>query len=163
MPPKKKTAPAKKTPKGAAKKKTSRAKGAPGARAAEETKEDVLRRMLASKRQDLLKEAREEVSKYIKGENRQLVETALDDGDWSVIDVAEDIILRKLSAHRENILKIEEALRKLDNKTYGSCEECGEDINPERLKILPFAIYCRDCQEFKEKLAEASREESPFK
>jgi DnaK suppressor protein len=144
------------------KKKPSRSKSASAAKTAE-SKEAMLRRMLQAKRQELLRKAQEEVSKYIKGENRQLVETALDDGDWSVIDVVEDITLKQLSVQRQTIVKVEEALRKLDDKTYGTCEECGEDINPERLKILPFAILCRDCQEEREKLEEASREEIPFK
>jgi DnaK suppressor protein len=127
-----------------------------------ETKEDMLRRILQAKRQELLKETQAEVSKYISGENRQMVETALDDGDWSVIDVVEDITLKKLSVHRQTIVKVEEALRKIDDETYGLCEECEEEINPERLKILPFAIYCRDCQEDIEKMEEAVREETPF-
>jgi len=127
-----------------------------------ETREDMLRRILQTKREELLREAQREVSKYISGENRQLVETALDDGDWSVIDVAEDINLRQLSVHRKTIVKVEEALRKLENNTYGICEECEEEINPERLRILPFAIYCRDCQEDIEKMEEAAREETPF-
>ncbi|MGB9716331.1 MAG: TraR/DksA family transcriptional regulator [Thermodesulfovibrionales bacterium] len=47
----------------------------------------------------------------------------------------------------------------MDEGTYGKCEECGEDISEERLKILPFAIYCRDCQEKMELLKEIEKEE----
>jgi DnaK suppressor protein len=86
------------------------------------------------------------------------VETALDDGDWSVVDLAEDISLRQLSTHRENLMKVDEALRKIDQGTYGICEECGEPITEERLKILPFAIYCRECQERKEVLEKIEKE-----
>lgn len=111
-----------------------------------------LRRFLINKREDVIKEAKEEISKYIKGETRQLVETAFDDGDWSIIDLTEDISLRQLSTHRENLLKIDEALRKLDEGTYGICEDCGEEISKERLKVMPFAIYCIDCQEKQEQL-----------
>ena len=121
-----------------------------------------LRRFLLNKRQDILREAKNEISKYIKGETRQLVESALDDGDWSVIDLSEDINLRQLSAHRANLLKIDTALRKLHEGTYGLCEECGEEINEARLKVIPFAIYCIDCQEGLEQMEKIEREEGRY-
>ncbi len=123
----------------------------------EERKEN-LKRFLLRLREDILKEAKTEVAKYIKGETKQIVETALDDGDWSVVDLAEDISLKQLSTHRENLVKIDEALRKVDENTYGICEECGEEIPEERLKIMPFAIYCLDCQERKEMLEKLEKE-----
>jgi len=119
----------------------------------------ALRRFLINRREEILREAKDEISKYIKGETRQLVESALDDGDWSVIDLSEDISLRQLSAHRGTLLKIDEALRKLDEGTYGICEDCGEAINEGRLKVLPFAIYCVECQEKLEHLEKIEREE----
>ena len=112
----------------------------------------ALRKLLINKREEILREAKEEISKYIKGETSQLVETALDDGDWSIINLIEDINLRQLSTHKETLLKIDEALRKLDEGTYGTCEECGDAINEARLKVMPFAIYCIDCQEKREHL-----------
>lgn len=117
-----------------------------------------IRKDLLARRQHLVAEAKVEIEKYIKGENRQLVETALDDGDWSVVDLSEDVNLRRLSSHREMIGKIDEALRKMDEGTYGICEDCGEEINPERLRVLPFAIYCREDQE-KRELMEAIEKE----
>ncbi|MEW6674891.1 MAG: TraR/DksA C4-type zinc finger protein [Nitrospirota bacterium] len=125
----------------------------------EEDRKRVLRRTLIQKREQIVKEARTEISKYIKGENKQLVDTALDDGDWSVVDLSEDVSLKQLGTHRETLLKIDEAIRKLDEGTYGICEDCGEKISEQRLKVLPFAIYCRDCQEKIEQLEEIEREE----
>lgn len=125
----------------------------------EEERNAALRRLLINRREEIVKEAKAEISKYIKGEKRQLVETALDDGDWSVIDLAEDISLKQLSAHRENLLKIDEALRKLKEGTYGKCEDCGEEISDKRLKVIPFAIYCIDCKEKREQLEELERKE----
>jgi DnaK suppressor protein len=127
--------------------------------ASEEETKAALRKVLLQKRADLLKEIKTEISKYIKGETRQLVDTALDDGDWSVVDLSEDISLRHLSSHRETLLKIDESLRKLNEGTYGLCEDCGDVISEERLKILPFAIYCIDCQERREKIEEMEKRE----
>lgn len=123
----------------------------------EEDKKSALRRLLIDKREEIIKEAKAEISKYIKGETKQLIDTALDNGDWSIVDLSEDISLKRLSTHRETLLKIDEALRKLDEGTYGKCEDCGEEISEERLKILPFATYCRDCQEKREQLEELEK------
>jgi len=125
----------------------------------EEERKVALRRSLVQKREEIVKEAKNEISKYIKGEARQLVDTALDNGDWSVIDLSEDISLRQLSTHRENLLKIDEAIRKINEGTYGICEDCGEEISEARLKVLPFATHCRDCQEIREQLEVVERKE----
>lgn len=125
----------------------------------EQEKNAVLRRVLINHREAIVKEAKAEISKYIKGEKRQLVETALDDGDWSVIDLSEDINLKQLSTHRENLLKIDEALRKLKEGTYGKCEDCGEEISEKRLKVIPFAIHCIDCKEKREQLEELEKKQ----
>jgi len=126
-------------------------------RNAEEERKENLRKVLILRRREILKEAKTEISKYIKGETRQLVDTALDDGDWSVVDLSEDINLRQLGAHRENLQRIDEALRKLNEGTYGICEDCGDEISKGRLQVLPFAIYCVDCQERREKIEEMER------
>jgi DnaK suppressor protein len=116
----------------------------------EEVRKEKLKKLLIQKREVIVKESKTEIRKYVSGEKKQLVETVLDDGDLSVVDLAEDINLKQLSTHRETLLKIDSALRKLSEGTYGICDECGDEISEERLKIMPFAIFCRDCQEEKE-------------
>jgi len=116
----------------------------------EEVRKEKLKKLLIQKREVIVKESKTEIRKYVSGEKKQLVETVLDDGDLSVVDLAEDINLKQLSTHRETLLKIDSALRKLSEGTYGVCDECGDEISEERLKIMPFAIFCRDCQEEKE-------------
>ncbi len=130
----------------------------PSPRETPEERKARLRKILIAKRDEILKEAKEEIGKFIRGENKELVETALDDGDWSVADLAEDLNLRKLTAHKERLNRIDEALRKLEDGTYGICEDCGAEISEERLKLIPFAIYCVECLEHREKLEEMERE-----
>ncbi len=125
----------------------------------ENTRKARLKKLLIHKREDIVKEAREEIKKFQSGEKKQLVEAVMDEGDMSVVDLAEDISLRQLSTHRETLIKIDTALRKLHEGTYGICEECGDEINEKRLNILPFAIYCVDCQEKKEIIEKIEREE----
>ncbi len=125
------------------------------------SRHEILRKLLIQRREEIVREAKTEIAKYIKGEANQLVETALDDGDWSVIDLSADINLRLLESHRESLLKIDESLRKLREGSYGTCEDCGGEISAERLKVMPFAIFCRDCQEKREELEKVTREELP--
>ena len=57
----------------------------------------------------------------------------------------------------ETLKKIDEALRRLEQGSYGDCAECGQKIAEPRLKALPFANTCRECQEHREELAESGR------
>ena len=60
----------------------------------------------------------------------------------------------------ETLRKIDEALLRLEEGTYGVCSDCEEAISEARLKALPFASLCRDCQEQAEDL-EAERNARP--
>lgn len=57
---------------------------------------------------------------------------------------AKDIALRDTSRILEN--KVEEALRKIDEGSYGICAKCGANISQERLEALPYATLCLECQ-----------------
>lgn len=124
----------------------------------EEARKERLRKSLIQKREEILKEGKVEIRKYISGEKKQLVETVMDDGDLSVVDLAEDISLKQLSTHRETLIKIDVALQKINDGTYGICEDCGDEVSEERLRIMPFAIFCRDCQERREIMEKMERE-----
>lgn len=118
----------------------------------EKLRKENLKRHLIRMREDIVTEAKAEIKKFKSGEKKQIVETVLDDGDLSFVDLSEDISLKQLSTHRETLIKIDEALRKINEGTYGLCEDCGDEISVERLKIIPFATHCKECQEKKEML-----------
>ncbi len=84
------------------------------------------------------------------GENRQTIAAGQDEGDCSVFYQFEHMSCRQFDLQLESIRKIELALKRLDEGSYGYCEECGEEISMERLKVIPFALLCRDCQEARE-------------
>ena len=50
------------------------------------------------------------------------------------------------------IKKIDESLAKIENRTYGICDECGEEISLGRLEARPVAPLCITCKEEQEKL-----------
>lgn len=49
------------------------------------------------------------------------------------------------NAARNEIEMIKKAISRIDKGEYGICEACGETINPERLKVLPFSTLCVKC------------------
>jgi DnaK suppressor protein len=52
-----------------------------------------------------------------------------------------------ITAHTQLVLaQVKEALRRMDAGTYGICANCGKPIAPARLKALPSAAFCIDCQ-----------------
>ncbi len=54
---------------------------------------------------------------------------------------------QSLSNHARRILtQIDDALRRIDNGTYGVCERCGESIELERLEAVPYATLCIACK-----------------
>lgn len=46
--------------------------------------------------------------------------------------------------------KIEKALLKISNNTYGKCETCGREIDRKRLEVFPMATFCYDCERRRE-------------
>ena len=46
---------------------------------------------------------------------------------------------------------LDDALERLRRGLYGVCDECGEEISLERLRVMPFAAYCIDCQHQRER------------
>ena len=90
------------------------------------------------------------MKKFMSDENRQTIAAGQDEGDCSVFYQFEHMSCRQFDLQLESIRKIELALKRLDEGSYGYCEECGEEISMERLKVIPFALLCRDCQETRE-------------
>ena len=52
---------------------------------------------------------------------------------------------------REELAKISAAMRRLESGEYGTCVECGMDIEPGRLEVYPYADECIECAEFDER------------
>ncbi len=72
-----------------------------------------------------------------------------------VVDKAEssytkEFLLSLSNAEREQLLLIDDALKRIDKKELGICQGCGKDINKKRLDVVPWTSYCIDCQEIEE-------------
>ena len=63
-----------------------------------------------------------------------------------------------LTRHRARLRAIEEAFLIIAEGTYGTCEDCGEEISVGRLNAVPFAVRCVECQKMQEITASESEE-----
>ena len=74
----------------------------------------------------------------------------MDSADQSALDMDQGIDYSLLEMKYEQYKDIADAFRKLQNNTYGQCEECGEEIDIKRLAVNPLARYCVACKTKKE-------------
>ena len=73
-----------------------------------------------------------------------------DPTDRAALESDRNFLLRIRDRERKLISKIQEALMRLDDDTYGICEACGEDIGFERLEARPVTTLCVECKKKQE-------------
>ncbi len=73
-------------------------------------------------------------------------DTFPDPTDRANLETDRNFLLRIRDRERKLILKIKEALARIEDGTFGICEECGEEISEERLKARPVTTLCIDCK-----------------
>jgi DnaK suppressor protein len=66
-------------------------------------------------------------------------------GDVGSDYYSQELSLDLIENERAALYEIEEALRRLEQGTYGVCEECDQPIARERLELLPYTRYCIQC------------------
>jgi DnaK suppressor protein len=77
--------------------------------------------------------------------------------DSSAMDAERSFTLRIRERESKLIRKINAALQRIQEGTYGECDECGEDISPARLKARPVTTYCIQCKTKLESLEKLGR------
>ena len=114
-----------------------------------------LRKMLEERRRELMNEVQGRMRdvRSTEGKDREV----LDQGESSEVDIQEDIEFALIQMKSETLNKINEALRRLEEGTYGNCFECGDEIAEARLRALPFAVRCKDCEEVRETAEQRER------
>jgi len=73
-------------------------------------------------------------------------DTFPDPTDRANLETDRNFELRIRDRERKLILKIKEALARIEQGTFGTCEECGEEISEERLKARPVTTLCIECK-----------------
>ena len=124
-----------------------------------QTRTEVRVRSRYSELKRMLEERRREIRAEVQGKMRDVraegtwggkLNEVLDAVESSEADIQDDIEFALIQMKSETLNKIEDALARLEQGDYGNCFECGEEIAEKRLRALPFAVRCKDCEEARE-------------
>ncbi|MDP3792633.1 MAG: TraR/DksA family transcriptional regulator [bacterium] len=116
-----------------------------------DTNRQEVRKMLVEKRDALDLELRNKTKAIISfGTDCEVQRVVGDPVDQAGKNMDDDIDSAITLMKRQMPDKINEAIRRLHEGIYGICSDCGKGISVKRLKALPFAVRCRDCEESKE-------------
>ena len=102
---------------------------------------------LVNWKKDLLKESSQTLKKLQKEENSPKPDLA----DRATEEIERSFELRTRDRERKLIIKIDGALKRIDDGSYGYCEETGEPIGIKRLEARPVATLSIEAQEIHEK------------
>ncbi|MGE5360196.1 MAG: TraR/DksA family transcriptional regulator [Bacteroidales bacterium] len=116
-----------------------------------------LKKMLDERKREILSEVQEKIRDVRSESSSARMNDVLDAGESSEVDIQEDIEFALIQMKAETLSKINEALARLEEGAYGNCFECGQPIAERRLRALPFAVRCKDCEEAREIAAKRER------
>jgi DnaK suppressor protein len=111
-------------------------------------KKELDKKTITKFKKILLKE-REQIA----GEVKQIVESSKEMGQDGTQDIGDEaaniynkqVLLSLNENERTRLQDVDEALDRIENGTYGICEECGGPISLKRLEVRPVAKYCVPC------------------
>ncbi len=86
-----------------------------------------------------------EADQAVKDISESNADTSSDPTDQAVQELDRNRLLRFKDRERKLIRKIEKAINRIDEGTYGACEACASQISESRLKARPMATLCIDC------------------
>jgi len=116
-----------------------------------DSKLQMIKKKLLKQRQDLLAEAGQTLNTKITTEK----ESFPDPTDQAVAELDNNFLLRLRGREQKLLKKIDEAIARIDDGTYGVCESCGGEIGVKRLEARPVTTLCIECktrQEEEEKI-----------
>ena len=114
----------------------------------------------------MLEDRRREIQAEVQGKIRDVraegawggKSEVFDAVESSEADIQDDIEFALIQMKSETLNKIHDALARLEQENYGNCFECGEEIAEKRLRALPFAVRCKDCEEARENAEQRERQ-----
>ena len=115
----------------------------------------------------MLDDRRREIQAEVQGKMRGVREEGswggklnevLDAVESAEADIQEDLEFALVQMKSETLNKVNDALIRLEQGNYGNCFDCGEEIAEKRLRALPFAVRCKDCEEAKETAEQRERQ-----
>jgi DnaK suppressor protein len=117
----------------------------------------------------VLERRRQELLRQIQRRARHVRATVCDhrpgvdsEGATSDPDLDDDVDLAVLQMGSEMLGRIDDALLRIEAGTFGYCVDCATEIAGARLRALPFAIRCKDCEEAREVSEQRQHHRSPY-
>ena len=107
---------------------------------------EELKGMLVERQRDMLNELQGKI-RDVRADGSQHHRVVLSFDDASDAETQDDVEFALLQMKAETLNKLDEALVRLEEGRYGVCFECGDEIAQPRLRALPFAVRCKDCEE----------------
>jgi len=130
-----------------------------GTESRERTRYAELKRMLEDRRREIQAEVqgrmRDVRSEGTWGGKQNEVFDAVESSE---ADIQDDIEFALIQMKSETLNKINDALTRLEQGDYGNCFDCGAEIAEKRLRALPFAVRCKDCEEAREVAEQRERQ-----
>jgi DnaK suppressor protein len=106
----------------------------------------LFRKLLEGRKRDILQESERAVGAM----NNESEEACADPTDRAALESDRNFLLRMRDRERKLLSKISEAFARLEDGSYGRCEECGGEIGIERLKARPVTTLCIACKSAQE-------------
>ncbi len=111
----------------------------------EQEKLNNFKEMLNERLEELIREAERTISDMTGSED-----TFPDPTDRASLEADRNFLLRIRDRERKLIMKIQEALERIESGTFGVCESCGEKIGMKRLEARPVTTLCIECKRVQE-------------
>jgi DnaK suppressor protein len=119
-----------------------------------------LKRILEERRREILSAVHEKIRDVRTEGGNSPSHGVFDAAETSESDIQDDIEFALIQMKAETLNKIQEALRRHEEGTFGYCFECADEISEPRLRALPFALRCKDCEEARELAQQKERLQS---
>ena len=116
--------------------------------ATESNRTNELTKMLEARRRELMHEVQNKIRDARNDGTKE--RDVIDQAESPEVYIQADTELALIQMKAEALIKIDAALRRLKDGTYGVCFECGDEIAERRLRALPFAVRCNDCEDTRE-------------
>lgn len=118
-----------------------------------------LKHMLLARQRELVLALRGKIREQ-RADESAAPHDVLDEAEASHVDSQADVDFALLELKAEMLDRITVALSHLEVGSYGRCDECGDDIAEARLRALPFAARCKECEEHREAAAMRRRSQA---
>ena len=111
------------------------------------TERERFHKLLLEKRNDLFDRVRAARSNETESDGNEAPDLA----DRALSTVSRDLSYQLSTSEREVLRRIDAALERIEEGSYGTCVHCGKPVQTARLKAVPWARHCIECQELQDR------------